>query len=211
MKISNLVLSGDGAYFVDKNGKKIMFLKAIHKIVARLLSYLIDVEIYLLWLIGYFPSHLVRKFFFRLAGVKIGKNSTFHMGARFYFPGNIEVGEGTIIGDNVFIDGRAKVKIGSHTDFASQVMIYNSEHDLASPDFEATEESVSIGDHCFIGPRVIIMPGVKVGDGAIVAGGAVVTKDVPANTIVGGVPAKYIADRPLKKLDYHLGRPRLFQ
>ena len=90
-------------------------------------------------------------------------------------------------------------------------MIYNSEHNLSDPAFKAIEEPVTIGDYCFIGPRVIIMPGVNVGNGAIVAGGAVVTKDVPTGMIVGGVPAKVIGERPLKELDYKLGRPRLFQ
>ncbi len=90
-------------------------------------------------------------------------------------------------------------------------MIYNSEHDLVSPTFKAIEEPVTIGDYCFIGPRVIIMPGVNIGNGAVVAGGAVVTKDVPERVIVGGIPAKVIGERKVTNLNYKLGRPRLFQ
>ena len=89
-------------------------------------------------------------------------------------------------------------------------MIYNSEHDVHSTDMRAIEEPVTIGDYVFIGPRVTIMPGVTVGKGAIIAGGAVVTKDVPPGSIVGGVPPKSLVSR-LKKFNYHLGRPRLFQ
>ena len=55
------------------------------------------------------------------------------------------------------------------------------------------------------------MPGVNIGNGAVVAGGAVVTKDVLGGSIVGGVPAKLIGERSLKKYQYKLGRPRLFQ
>lgn len=211
MNFSNLNVSSDGVYFVDKDGHKLPVLSAFNKIFNRFFSYFLDIELYLLWGLGYFPSHFVRNIFYKLCGIKLGRKATFHMGARFYNPKNISVGEGTIIGDHIFIDGRAKVTIGKHTDIASQVMIYNSEHDLSDPSFKAIEEPVTIGDYCFIGPRVIIMPGVNIGDGAVVAGGAVVTKDVPENSIVGGVPAKVIGERPLKKFEYKLGRPRLFQ
>ena len=53
---------------------------------------------------------------------------------------------------------------------------------------------VKIGNGVWIGSNVTITPGVTIGDGAIVGAGAVVTKDVAENTIVAGVPAKYIRD-----------------
>jgi len=146
-----------------------------------------------------------------LAGVKIGRGSRIHIGARFFYPANIKIGEGTIIGDNIFLDGREKLIIGNHVDIASGVMIYNSEHDINSEDFHAISAPVEIGDFVFIGPRAIILPGVKIGRGAVVAAGAVVTKDVTEDAIVGGVPAEVIGERKVKNLHYRLGRARLFQ
>lgn len=133
------------------------------------------------------------------------------MWASFFNPGNILIGEDTIIGDHAFLDGRAELKIGNHVDLASSVMIYNSEHDLESVDFHAREEAVEIGDYCFIGPRVIILPGVKIGKGAVIAAGAVVSKNVPDFAIAGGVPAQIIGERRNKNPKYRLGRARLFQ
>lgn len=211
MKILNLHISGSGIYFTDKDGEKLMFTDSLKRIFVRFFSVFVDLQIYFLKIVGNFPSHAVRNFFFRLAGIKIGKHSTFHVGAKFYYPKNISLGEGSIVGYGAFIDGREKVTIGSHTDIASEVMIYNSEHNLTDPKFTAISAPVYIGDYCFIGPRAIIMPGVKIGNGAVVAGGAVVTKDVEDFAIVGGVPAKFIATRNIKSPKYRLGRSRLFQ
>lgn len=211
MTIFNLNFSSKGLAFVDKENHKLSLSSAIKKIFTRFYNYFLDTELYFLSFVGCLPSHTIRNFFYRLSGVKLGRGAVVHMGARFFLPQNITVGEGSILGDHIFLDGRAKINIGKHTDIASQVMIYNSEHDLSDPTFRATEEPVSIGDHCFIGPRVIILPGVSIGDGAIVAAGAVVTKDVPGGSIVGGVPAKVIGERPLQEYHYKLGRPRLFQ
>lgn len=195
----------------DKNGTKLSVSQALPKIIKRLTNYWLDFELMLLRWIGHVPSHTIRNIKYRFFGIKIGKGSTFHMWANFYEPKNIKIGEDTIIGDHAFLDGRDKLTIGSHTDIASSVMIYNSEHDLEKEDFSAIVAPVEIGDYVFIGPRVIIMPGVKIGKGAVVAGGAVVTKDVDPFTIVGGVPAKPIGERKNKNPNYRLGRARLFQ
>ena len=198
-------------FLKDKNGKELKFNEAILKIVDRLSNYWLDFTLMLLRWIGHFPSHSVRNLKYRIFGIKIGKGSTIHMWASFFDPKNITIGEDTIIGDHAFLDGRDKLTIGNHVDIASSVMIYNSEHDLGKVDFSAILAPVEIGDYVFIGPRVTIMPGVKIGKGAVIAGGAVVTKDVEDFTTVGGVPAKLIGERPIKDLNYKLGRARLFQ
>jgi acetyltransferase-like isoleucine patch superfamily enzyme len=197
--------------FTDKTGKKLTMGQALPKILNRVLNYFLDFELMILRWVSHIPSHLIRKMFYTLSGMKIGKGSVIHMWANFFDPEGIVIGEDTIIGDHVFLDGRAPLKIGNHVDIASSVMIYNSEHDLESNDFAARTESVEIGDYVFIGPRAIILPGVRVGKGAVIAAGAVVTKNVPDFAIVGGVPAKEIGERKNKNPDYKLGRARLFQ
>ena len=199
------------AIFQDRMGKPLTLGQAFPKMTNRICNYWLDFELMLLRWAGHVPFHSFRKLCYTLAGMKIGSGSTLHMWASFFNPGNIRIGEGTIIGDHAFLDGRAALKIGSHVDIASSVMIYNSEHDLAKEDFGAIEEPVEIGDFCFIGPRAIILPGVKIGKGAVVGAGAVVTKDVPDFAIVGGVPAQVIGERKNKNLKYRLGRARLFQ
>jgi len=195
--------------FRDRNDKPLTGDQVLQKGMNRVANIFLDFELYVLYLVGHIPFHTIRNLFYWACGMK--QHGTMHMWARFYDPSNIEVGSDSIVGDHAFLDGRAKLKIGSHVDIASQVMIYNSEHDLSSEDFVARTEPVEIKDYVFVGPRVIIMPGVTVGRGAVVAGGTVVTTDVPDFAIVGGVPAKIIGERKNKDPKYRLGRARLFQ
>lgn len=197
--------------FKDKYGTKLSLEEAWQKVKTRLYNYWLDLVLLKLTIIGNIPLWTIRKFIYEFFGIKIGEGSVIHLWARFYQPKNVEIGEDSHIGDNCFLDGRNKIKIGDHVDIASQVLIYNEEHNLSSDQFEATNESVEIGDYVFLGPRAIILPGVKIGKGAVVAAGAVVTKDVPEFTIVGGVPAVKIGERKNKNLNYKLGRSRLFQ
>lgn len=197
--------------FKDKKGQELTWREAIKKILNRFYNYFLDLKIFLLWWLSFIPSHLFRKTLFKLAGVKIGKKSFIHLGTRFYQPKGVSIGQGTIIGDCATLDGRAKLKIGNHVDIASQVMIYNAQHDIHSKHFDPIGKPVVIKDFCFIGPRAIILPGVTIEKGAVIAAGAVVTKNVPQKTIVGGVPARPIGKRNIKELNYKLGRARLFQ
>lgn len=195
----------------DKMGRELTWQEAVPKIHGRIGSYFLDFKLLLLTWAGLVPSHTFRRLAFKLGGVKIGPKSYIHLGCRFYQPSGVKIGRGTIIGDNAFLDGRAPIAIGDHVDIASQVLIYNSEHDIEAEDFVSVEAPVTIEDYVFIGPRAIILPGVRVGKGAIVAAGAVVTHNVAPFKIVGGVPAREIGERKRRDLHYRLGRARLFQ
>lgn len=195
----------------DKHGNVLTGGQVLQKGVNRIANIVLEFEIFLLHVFGYIPIHHVRRFFYRVAGVKIGKGSTIHMGTKFYDPKNIVVGKDTIVGEGAVLDGREKLTIGNHVDIASEVMIYNSQHDIHSGDFRPVSAPVVIEDYVFIGPRAIILPGVRLGKGSVVGAGAVVTKDVEAYKIVAGIPAKEIGERKEKNLSYKLGRARWFR
>lgn len=207
----NIKLKNGKISFVDKNGNSLTFLKAIRKAAVRVYNWWLDFEIYIVNCAGYCPFWFWRKTIYLLGGMVIGRNSKIHVFCRFFDLKNISIGDGTIIGERCFLDGRAKLKIGNNVDIASEVLIYNSEHNVNDPDFRPVSEEVVIEDYVFIGPRAIILPGVKIGKGAVVAAGAVVTKNIEAGKIVGGVPASLISERKVKKFNYRLGRTRLFQ
>lgn len=181
------------------------------KVQRRITTVIQEFENMLLFYIGFIPIHHVRRFFFRVAGMSIGRGSTIHTGSRFYNPSGIKIGKDTIVGEYSVLDGRDMLRIGDHVDIASEVMIYNSEHDVHSEDFHAVSAPVVIEDYVFIGPRAIILPGVTIKKGAVVGAGAVVTRDVEEFMIVGGVPAKVIGERKNKDPKYKLGRAAWFR
>ena len=195
----------------DKTGKQLSSHEILEKSMNRVGVIILELEVLILHIAGLVPSHIFRRFFYRLAGIRMGKGSAIHTGAKFYNPINISIGKDTIIGENCVLDGRDKLIIGDHVDIASEVMCYNSQHNINSEDFEAISKPVRIEDYVFIGPRSIILPGVVIKKGAVVAAGAVVTKDVDEYQIVGGVPATIIGERKNKDLHYKLGRAAWFR
>lgn len=80
------------------------------------------------------------------------------------------------------------------TVIAKQVLIRDSDNHDIIYDGYMKSAPIWIGKHCWIGMRACILKGVTIGDGAIVAAGSVVTRDVPARALVGGVPARIIKE-----------------
>lgn len=126
----------------------------------------------------------------------VGKQTNFLMGLEIRKGKNISVGNNCAINKKVLLDGRGgKLIIGNNVDIAQETNIWTLEHDVHD-DYHADKSGdVIIEDYVWIASRVTILPGVKIGRGAVVASGAVVTKDVPAMAIAGGVPAKVIGIR----------------
>ncbi len=195
----------------DKFGTSLSTMNAVYKALNRIITVYLEFIVYLLRIVGFFPSHHLRRVLYRIAGMRIGKGSAVHMGLTVYDPRHITIGEDTIIGEGAVLDGRAELFIGNHVAIASNVMIYNAEHDINDRYFKPITQKVKIGDYVFIGPRAIILPGVTVGQGAVIGAGAVVTKDVEMCSVVAGVPAKEIKKRSEQALGYVLGRASWFR
>jgi maltose O-acetyltransferase len=108
---------------------------------------------------------------------------------------NIHVGQDFLANYNVIILDIAPVRIGEHVMIGPNTMISTVNHPMTPMGRRkhlGIAKPVTIGDDVWIGGSVTILPGVTIGNNVIVAAGAVVTKDVPDNTLVGGVPAKVI-------------------
>ena len=154
-------------------------------------------------LAGYIPSNHLRLLAYRMLGMRIGRGSHIYMGAEIRSPHLICIGAGSSIGHRAILDGRGSLTIGSNVNVSTGVWVWTMDHDLRSPTFDSRKAAVVIGDFAWLSCRVVVLPGVTIGEGAVVAAGAVVTRDIPPYTIVGGVPAKQIGERP-RDLRYDL-------
>ena len=169
-------------------------------------------KLFLATLTGYIPSHMLRNILYRkFFKIKVSKDSLIYWKCIFFEPTGVNIGHNSIIGDNAFLDGRYGIYIGNNVNISAEVRIFTVEHDIEDSNFGSVGNPVFIEDLVYIGTRVTILPGVKIGKGAVIASGAVVTKNIEAWTMVGGVPAKFIKNRPKVKYTLDTSKKIFFQ
>jgi maltose O-acetyltransferase len=124
-----------------------------------------------------------------------GRSIHIKQGAYFGRGDQIDIGDHSDLGLRCLVYNNAS--IGKHVMMGPEVIILGANHRMDRLDVPmrlqgTVRRRVTIGNDVWIGARALILAGISIGDGAVVAAGAVVTRDVPANAIVGGNPAQVI-------------------
>lgn len=111
--------------------------------------------------------------------------------------GRLEIGAQTFVNYGSSIAAQESITIGANCLIGTHVLIADNDFHRLEPDRrnETPDASpVVLADNVWIGQRSMVLKGVTIGENSVVAAGSVVTKDVAANTIVGGVPARFLRD-----------------
>jgi acetyltransferase-like isoleucine patch superfamily enzyme len=145
----------------------------------------------------------LRTALYRLAGISIGARTLVAGRLDLIGPGRIErrlrIGAHCWINAPFFADLTGDITIGDHVTVGHHVVLVTADHEQGPAGHRAgavDPAPIVIGNGCWIASRVTVLPGVTIGQGSIVGAGSLVSRDVPPDTLVVGVPA-----RPLRKLD----------
>jgi maltose O-acetyltransferase len=129
----------------------------------------------------------------------VGRNVSFHAKP---FPSSISVSKNAelVIGDNVFfnygldIGCTQSIRIGTNTIIGPMVNIIDSNFHPVDIEDRSTGKAIEIAANVWIGRGAVILPGVTIGQNSVIASGSIVTRDIPANVLAGGTPAKVIRE-----------------
>lgn len=144
------------------------------------------------------PLWAWRRALLRLFGARIGKDVHIYPSVRIAIPWNLEIGDEAGVGDSAFLYSLGRIHIGAQATVSQRAHLCAGTHDYSDPALPLLKIPIVIGARTWICAEAFVGPGVSVGELAIVGARAVATKDVGAQEIVAGNPARFVKFRALK-------------
>ncbi len=177
-----------------------MFISKIFKYVR---FFFLAFKLYL-WnnIFTYIPFCVLRMTLAKFYLKQVGRDVNFLMGVKFKSPELISIGNNVVVNSGVLLDGRGTLHISDNVDIARGVLIWTMSHNYEN-NHVVFSLPVKIGCNCWIGSNSQVLPGVELGDNIVVGCGSIVTRSFSKNSIIAGVPAKFIKFR-MNPIDYKL-------
>lgn len=141
------------------------------------------------------PLMFTKRFFLKLFGAKLGKRVIIKPGVNIKFPWRLEVGDHVWLGENVWIENQAQVKIGANSCLSQDCKLITGNHDFSKPTFDLITKPITLEEGSWVGARSTVCPGVTFGSHAILTVGSVATKELEPYGIYRGNPAQKIKTR----------------
>ncbi|WP_195695124.1 putative colanic acid biosynthesis acetyltransferase [Priestia megaterium] len=131
----------------------------------------------------------------RLFGANIGQGVKVRASANFTYPWKVSIGDYSWIGDNVQFYSLDEIHIGSNCVVSQESYLCTGSHNIKDPHFGLMTKPIVIKDGAWVASDVFIYPGITINEMAVVAARSTVIKDIPANEVHAGSPAKYVKKR----------------
>ena len=144
---------------------------------------------------------VLRYLFYRMTCARLAGFCLIYGGARLVHTYGLRIGRDFHINAGGYVDGRGGLTIGDHVMVGQNALIVSSQHQWTDPTLPMSlqghiRKPTTIGDDVLVGAHAVVLAGVHVATGTVIAAGAVVTDDTEPYSIVGGVPARKIGERP---------------
>jgi putative colanic acid biosynthesis acetyltransferase WcaF len=136
-----------------------------------------------------------RKMILRAFGARIGAQAHIYPTVTITIPWNLDIGDYATVGDRAILYALGPIRIGQRSTISQGAHLCAGTHNYRDPTMPLLKLPIEIGDDVWICADTFIGPGTRVGDRAIVGARAVVVKDVPADVLVAGNPARVIGER----------------
>lgn len=140
-----------------------------------------------------------RRFLLRLFGAKIGKKVIIRPSVKTTYPWKVSIGDYSWIGDDVVLYSLGEIEIGNNVVVSQKSYLCTGSHDYLTKSFLIFAKKITIEDECWIATDVFVAPGITIKKGTVVGSRSSVYKDLPANKVCVGNPAKVIRDRKVEK------------
>ena len=167
------------------------------------------IEAFINYIIAYIPLWGIRKFFYRLFGMKIGKGSRINQRVYIFKAWKISIGENTMINSFSILDGRGGLSIGDNCSISMRAVIYSASHRSSSDAFEYYEKRTTVGNNVWICMNAVILAGTVVSDGVIISANSVIKGITQEKAVYMGIPAKIVRMRG-DSFDYTLNNKLYF-
>lgn len=144
------------------------------------------------------PGSKWRVLLLRVFGAKIGKGVVMKPYIKIKYPWKLEIGHHTWIGEYVWIDNLAKVKIGSNVCISQGAMLLCGNHNYKKTTFDLIVRSIIVEDGVWIGAKSVVCPGVVLKSHSLITVGSIITQNTEPYSIYQGNPAVKIRDRKIE-------------
>lgn len=145
------------------------------------------------------PISGLKVFFLRLFGAKVGRGVIIKPAVNIKYPWKLEIGDYAWIGEKVWIDNLAEVKIGAHSCLSQGAMLLTGNHNYKKASFDLMLGEIELEDGAWIGAQATVCPGVKCNSHSILSVGSVANSDLNAWTIYQGNPAQAVRKRSIEE------------